>query len=74
MKPSPWLHIRGMVAETEDSLCGCCRTQHRADQSPLNVNQNELILQRDTQGKPLENWHRVLNVYFLLFMKNHIKS
>lgn len=35
-------------------------TQSRSE-SPLTVNQKELILQRDTERKQLENWHRVLN-------------
>lgn len=47
-------------------------TQSRSD-SPLNVNQKEVILQRDTEGKPLENRQQVVNVYFLPFMKNYIK-
>lgn len=58
MKSNTWLPIRSRVAGTEDlfGVC-CCNTTQSRSESHLNVNQKEFFLQRDTEGKPLENWH-----------------
>lgn len=67
-----WLHIQRTIVGTGDLFSVCCWSQHREDQSFLWMWIGRNSTKRDTQEKPLENWHWALNVYFLAFGKNHI--
>lgn len=52
-----WLHMQRMAVGTGDLFWVCCCSQHREDQSLLWMWTGRNSTDRDTQEKPLENWH-----------------